>query len=138
MEASAAGTPSRGQVGRETFDAVQALVVDGRKRTEAFAIVAERTGRSAATVATAYYRVARATPGHGGVRLRPRRAAPARSAAARRPRAPRVATTEQLVRDVLDAAHALARHAERLEEQLDSSQRASASWDELRRFVESR
>ena len=77
MEASAASgsaaTPgTRGQVGRQTFDMARELIKDGKKPTEAFAAVAERTGRSAATVATAYYRIARTMPGGAGVKQRAR------------------------------------------------------------------
>ena len=82
MEASAttgSATGTRGQVGRQTFDMARELIKDGKKPTEAFAAVAERTGRSAATVATAYYRIARTMPGGAGVKQRSRsgRAAPA-------------------------------------------------------------
>lgn len=48
-------------VGRETFAAVEALVKKGLNKTSAFKGVADETGRSAATVASAYYRVARTT-----------------------------------------------------------------------------
>src|SRR6476646_4444297 len=77
MEASAASgsapTPgTRGQVGRQTFDMARELIKQGKKPTEAFAAVAERTGRSAATVATAYYRIARTMPGGAGVKQRAR------------------------------------------------------------------
>ena len=63
---------TRGQIGRQTFDMARALIKDGKKPTEAFNIVAERTGRSAATVATAYYRVARTMPDGAGVKQRSR------------------------------------------------------------------
>jgi hypothetical protein len=49
-----------GSVGRETFEAVVALVKGGTKKMDAFNVVAERTSRSASTVAATYYRVARA------------------------------------------------------------------------------
>jgi len=60
--ASKAAAPKRtrdGSVGRETFAAVEALVKDGTSKTDAFKAVAEKTGRSAGTVAANYYRVAR-------------------------------------------------------------------------------
>jgi hypothetical protein len=47
-----------GSIGRETYEAVEALVEDGTKKTEAFNVVAGRTGRSASTVAATYYRLA--------------------------------------------------------------------------------
>jgi hypothetical protein len=50
-----------GSVGRETFEAVEALVRDDKNKSQAFQAIAEKTGRSAATVAANYYRVARAS-----------------------------------------------------------------------------
>ena len=55
----------------------------GKKATEAFKLVAQETGRSTATVQTAYYRVARSLPGGGGVQLRPRKKTAAKRAAAK-------------------------------------------------------
>ncbi len=49
-----------GSVGRETFAQVEALVKQGRNKSEAFKQVAEDTGRNTGTVAANYYRVARA------------------------------------------------------------------------------
>jgi hypothetical protein len=72
MEASSRGasegatSTGRGQIGRQTFELAHNLIREGKKPTEAFAIVAENTGRSAATVATAYYRVAQTIPGGAG------------------------------------------------------------------------
>jgi hypothetical protein len=63
MEASSTGAGTgesaagRGGVGRQTFERAHALISSGEKPTEAFAIVAADTGRSAATVATAYERL---------------------------------------------------------------------------------
>jgi hypothetical protein len=123
--ASAAGT--RGQVGRQTFDMARELIKEGKKPTEAFAAVAERTGRSAATVATAYYRIARTMPGGAGVKQRSRSG---RAGATAKTRATRAAgkagtrasrsrsgdsTTAELVRQLVDAASALSAHVERLE-----------------------
>ena len=132
MEASAAsGTApaagTRGQVGRQTFDMARELIKEGKKPTEAFAAVAERTGRSAATVATAYYRIARTMPGGAGVKQRARSG---RAGASVKTRATRGAgkagtrasrsgsgdsTTAELVRQLVDAASALSAHVERLE-----------------------
>jgi hypothetical protein len=132
MEASAAsGTApaagTRGQVGRQTFDMARELIKEGKKPTEAFAAVAERTGRSAATVATAYYRIARTMPGGAGVKQRARSGRAAASVKARATRGAAKAatrasrsgsgdsTTAELVRQLVDAASALSAHVERLE-----------------------
>jgi hypothetical protein len=58
----------RGSIGPETYDAVKKLIDAGMNKTEAFAQVAKETGRSAATVTTTYYRIAKRKPGGGGVR----------------------------------------------------------------------
>ena len=50
-----------GSVGRETFAAVQALVKQGKSKTDAFNLVAAETGRNSGTVAANYYRAARAS-----------------------------------------------------------------------------
>jgi hypothetical protein len=130
MEASAtSGSTSgtRGQVGRQTFDMARELIKEGKKPTEAFAAVAERTGRSAATVATAYYRIARTMPGGAGVKQRARSGRAAASVKARATRGAAKAatrasrsgsgdsTTAELVRQLVDAASALSAHVERLE-----------------------
>lgn len=62
----------RGSIGEQTYQDVRALVDQGRTTSAAIREVAESSGRSAGTVQTAYYRVARSKPGGGGVRLRPR------------------------------------------------------------------
>jgi hypothetical protein len=148
MEASAAsGTApaagTRGQVGRQTFDMARELIKEGKKPTEAFAAVAERTGRSAATVATAYYRIARTMPGGAGVKQRSRsgRAAPAATARKARAttkggaRATRAAssTTSDLVRQLVDAATALSAHVERLERENAEYRTITAALDRLKR-----
>jgi hypothetical protein len=132
MEASAAsGTApaagTRGQVGRQTFDMARELIKEGKKPTEAFAAVAERTGRSAATVATAYYRIARTMPGGAGVKQRARSGRAGTGAKTRATRGAGKAgtrtsrsgsgesTTAELVRQLVDAASALSEHVERLE-----------------------
>jgi hypothetical protein len=61
-----------GSVGRETFAAVEALIRQGRRKKEAFAEVAEASGRSQGTIATTYYRVAGQ---NGGARRNPGSAA---------------------------------------------------------------
>ncbi len=150
MEASAASdsaaTPgTRGQVGRQTFDMARELIQGGKKPTEAFAAVAERTGRSAATVATAYYRIARTMPGGAGVKQRSRSG---RSGGAAKTRATRAttkpgtraaraasgdSTTAELVRQLVDAASALSAHVERLERENAEYRTITAALDRLGR-----
>jgi hypothetical protein len=149
MEASAesgsTATGTRGQVGRQTFDMARALIGEGKKPTEAFTIVAERTGRSAATVATAYYRIARTIPGGAGVKQRPRSGRAGKTAATRAPRAAKTPTaratrrtstsssTSQLVQQLVDAATALSEHVERLERENAEYRTITAALDRLKR-----
>src|SRR6185312_11279464 len=79
MQASGA----RGSIGKASYEAVRKHIDEGKKATEAFKLVAQETGRSTATVQTAYYRVARSLPGGGGVQLRPRKKTAAKRAAAK-------------------------------------------------------
>ena len=79
MQASGA----RGSIGKASYEAVRKHIDAGKKATEAFKLVAQETGRSTATVQTAYYRVARSLPGGGGVQLRPRKKTAAKRAAAK-------------------------------------------------------
>jgi hypothetical protein len=139
MEASSKGAAEgetasgRGTVGRQTFERARTLIGAGKKPTEAFAIVASETGRSAATVATAYYRVAPTIPGGAGVRPRMRRpphaAAPARATGAARPSG---TATSELLRQLVDAAAALAQHVERLERENAEYRRIAAALERLR------
>jgi hypothetical protein len=122
----------RGGIGRQTFELAHALISSGKKPTEAFAIVAADTGRSAATVATAYYRVARTMPGGAGVKQRARRArslpATAPSPSARRAGT----TTSELLRQLVDAAAALGQHVERLEQENAEYRTIAAALERLR------
>ena len=122
MQASGA----RGSIGKASYEAVRKHIDAGKKATEAFKLVAQETGRSTATVQTAYYRVARSLPGGGGVQLRPRKktaakacgsqdchattaARPPRGAAVR-PRAPQQRLPPRppaIARQLSDAAEAL-------------------------------
>ena len=96
----------RGTIGKATFEQVTALVNDGMTRSAAFARVAEESERTPATVATAFYRIARNMPDGGGVRQRPRkrRVADADSAPKRGPGRPR-RTPATDVDELLGAAH---------------------------------
>jgi hypothetical protein len=123
----------------------RALIKDGKKPTEAFNIVAERTGRSAATVATAYYRVARTMPDGAGVKQRSRSgrgtSGRARSARTQKTRSTRTAgransqssTTSQLVQQLVDAAAALSAHVERLERENAEYRTITDALDRLKR-----
>lgn len=152
METSGA----RGSIGRASYEAVRRHIGDGKRATEAFKLVAEQTGRSAATVQTAYYRIARSLAGGGGVQLRPRtsakpkraggsaskRASVAASAAAAGSRrgsrsgvaasSPSVAT---LVRQLSTATEALVAHVARLEEELASARHDSERLAEIERTL---
>src|SRR6185437_15340633 len=126
----------RGQIGRQTFELAHNLIREGKKPTEAFAIVAENTGRSAATVATAYYRVARTIPGGAGVKQRSRRGRRAAStvAASSTPQAARRGggtTTSDLLRQLVDSAAALAQHVERLEKENAEYRQIAAALERL-------
>ena len=131
MQASGA----RGSIGKASYEAVRKHIDAGKKATEAFRLVAQETGRSTATVQTAYYRVARSLPGGGGVQLRPRKKTAAKRAAAkveaagkpaaRRGRPPKSAaaaaptgSAAAIARQLSDAAEALVAHISRLENEL--------------------
>jgi hypothetical protein len=130
MQASGA----RGSIGKASYEAVRKHIQAGKKATEAFRLVAQETGRSTATVQTAYYRVARSLPGGGGVQLRPRKKTAAKRAAstatrkpaARRGRPAKAASAvaaptgsaAAIARQLSDAAQALVAHISRLENEL--------------------
>ncbi len=130
MQASGA----RGSIGKASYEAVRKHIEAGKKATEAFRLVAQETGRSTATVQTAYYRVARSLPGGGGVQLRPRKKTAAKRAAsttARKPAARRgrpaksasaaaapTGSAAAIARQLSDAAQALVAHISRLENEL--------------------
>jgi hypothetical protein len=126
----------RGTVGRETFELAHDLIRDGRKPTEAFAMIASDTGRSAATVATAYYRVARTMPDGAGVKQRARggrrRATAVRAAAAPSTTRRSGTTTSELLRQLVDAAAALGQHVEQLERENGEYRKIAAALERLR------
>ena len=138
MQASGA----RGSIGKASYEAVRKHIDAGKKATEAFKLVAQETGRSTATVQTAYYRVARSLPGGGGVQLRPRKKAATRRATAktvtataaakpraRRGRPPKSAaaaaptSTAGIARQLSAATEALVAHVVRLEKELADSRK---------------
>jgi hypothetical protein len=129
MEASEA----RGSIGRASYEAVRGHIDSGKKATEAFKLVAEETGRSTATVQTAYYRIARSLPDGGGVQLRPRKksaskpkgkragSTTAAAPAARRKSSPGPGpspSAAKLAQQLSAAAEALVAHLTRLEAEL--------------------
>jgi hypothetical protein len=136
-----AASGARGSIGKASYEAVRKHIQAGKKATEAFRLVAQETGRSTATVQTAYYRVARSLPGGGGVQLRPRKKTAAKRAAAkvasaakpaaRRGRPPKSATAAAApvgsaaasARQLSDAAEALVAHISRLESELAESRK---------------
>jgi hypothetical protein len=137
-----AASAERGSIGKASYEAVRKHIDAGKKATEAFRLVAQESGRSTATVQTAYYRVARSLPGGGGVQLRPRKktaakraaaaAAPSVKPAARRRGRPRknaaaaaapVGSAAAIARQLSDAAEALVAHISRLESELAESRK---------------
>jgi hypothetical protein len=98
-----------GSVGRETFQAVEALVKQGKSKSGAFKQVAADTGKKVGAVSANYYRVARA---RGAVKPRKRTVRPApapatrRAPAARRER-PASVSVDQVIRQLLASVAAL-------------------------------
>jgi hypothetical protein len=150
MQASGA----RGSIGKASYEAVRKHIDAGKKATEAFKLVAQETGRSTATVQTAYYRVARSLPGGGGVQLRPRKKSATRRAAAktvtataaakpaaRRGRPPKSAaaaaptSAAAIARQLSEAAEALVAHIVRLEKELADSQKNRERLDAIERAL---
>jgi hypothetical protein len=146
-----AASGARGSIGKASYEAVRKHITAGKKATEAFRLVAQETGRSTATVQTAYYRVARSLPGGGGVQLRPRKKTAAKRAsakttvktaakpAARRGRPPKgaaVATSAAgAARALSDAAEALVSHVARLEKELAAARMDSQRLAQVERAL---
>jgi hypothetical protein len=153
MQASGA----RGSIGKASYEAVRKHIDEGKKATEAFKLVAQETGRSTATVQTAYYRVARSLPGGGGVQLRPRKKAATKRAAGktatatataagskpatRRGRPPKraaaaaPASAAGIARQLSEAAEALVAHIVRLEKELVDSRKDRERLDAIERAL---
>ena len=140
----------RGSIGKASYEAVRKHIDEGKKATEAFKLVAEETGRSTATVQTAYYRVARSLPDGGGVQLRPRKKAAKHSTAkssagssrtgARRGRPPKRAASASgsatsAARQLSDAAQALVAHITRLESELEDARKDSQRLADIERAL---
>jgi hypothetical protein len=125
-----AAKPARGDIGRQTYEDVRALIDKGMNKTEAFAKVAEETGRSAATVTTTYYRIAKRQIDGGGVRKTARSAARGASRSAS-------AQTDRLIGDAKVAIDALQRHVADLERQLEEAAEKSRELDRIKRLLKS-
>jgi hypothetical protein len=144
-----AASGTRGSIGRASYEAVRKHIDEGKKATEAFKLVAQETGRSTATVQTAYYRVARSLPGGGGVQLRPRKKTAAKRAAAkttaagkpaaRRGRPPKSAaltsSAAAAARQLSEAAEALVAHVTRLERELAEARKDSERLAKIERAL---
>ncbi len=119
---------ARGSIGPETYAQVRRLIDRGMNKTEAFAQVARETGRSAATVTTTYYRIAKRQPGGGGVR---------QSARSTTHAAKKVggAQAERLAHDARAAIDALHKHVAALEAQLEELTAKSRELDRLKKAI---
>ena len=102
---------AQGRIHREeTFEQVEAIVKQGKSKTEAFAQVASDTGRNTGTVSANYYRVARA---NGVVKSR-RRASTKATSGTPRTRTPRTTARrgtndiDRLAADLVKSVTALA------------------------------
>ena len=118
----------RGSIGPETYDAVKKLIDAGMNKTEAFAQVAKETGRSAATVTTTYYRIAKRKPGGGGVRT----SAKSAKAATRKAVG---GQTDRLAADARAAIDALHQHVAALEAQLEELAQKSHELERIKKAL---
>lgn len=119
---------ARGSIGPETYAQVRRLIDRGMNKTEAFAQVARETGRSAATVTTTYYRIAKRQPDGGGVR----QSARSTTRAARKAGG---AQAERLAHDARAAIDALHKHVAALEAQLEDLTAKSRELDRLKKAI---
>ena len=118
----------RGSIGPETYAAVRKLIDAGMNKTEAFARVAQETGRSAATVTTTYYRMAKRQPDGGGVRQ-------SAKAAVRTTRTAASGQTERLTSEARAAVEALHEHVTALEAQLEELTRQSQELQRIKQAL---
>ena len=118
----------RGSIGPETYDAVKKLIDAGMNKTEAFAQVAKETGRSAATVTTTYYRIAKRKPGGGGVRTSTKSAKAATRKAVG-------GQTDRLAADARAAIDALHQHVAALEAQLEELAQKSQELERIKKAL---
>jgi hypothetical protein len=127
-DSSTASKGPRGSIGPETYDAVKKLIDAGMNKTEAFAQVAKETGRSAATVTTTYYRIAKRQPGGGGVR----KSAKTAKAATRKAVG---GQTDRLAADARAAIDALHQHVASLEAQLEELAQQSQELERIKKAL---
>jgi hypothetical protein len=115
--------PRTATIGPEIYRRVNALVGEGKRRAEAFALVAEERGSTSGAVSANYYRVARAEGVPSGRRRR-RVGTGIRAQARRRPAAPkaggsaRARTVQRSDADIAQLAGEIARLTERLVRQV--------------------
>lgn len=119
---------ARGSIGPDTYAQVRRLIDRGMNKTEAFAQVARETGRSAATVTTTYYRIAKRQPGGGGVRQSVRSTTHAAKKVGG-------AQAERLAHDARAAIDALHKHVSALETQLEELTAKSRELDRLKKAI---
>jgi hypothetical protein len=119
--------PRTATIGPEIFERTNALVAEGKTRTQAFTQIGEERGSSPGTVAANFYRVARAQ-GKGGARRRTasttrRRRTTTAATPQRRARTPRAANTGsgdigQIVKQIADLTQQLVRQVEERDKQM--------------------
>ncbi len=134
---------ARGSIGTATFDRVTELVAGGATKQEAFQTTAAETGRTPATVATAFYRVARQRPDGGGVKQRPRKrrtATTAKATSTRKPRAtrapaPAAGDVDALLGDVHRAIDALGAHIRSVEGEVRALREQSDRIEQIRKML---
>jgi hypothetical protein len=119
----------RGSIGERTYKDVRRLIDGGMTRTAAFEKVAKDTGRSAATVATTFYRIARSQPDGGGVRRTATRGA-------RGARKATAAQADRLATDARQAIDALHKHVAEMERQLAELTEQSRQYEKLKRVLD--
>lgn len=119
----------RGAVGERTYKDVRRLIDEGMTRTAAFEKVAKDTGRSAATVATTFYRIARQQPDGGGVRRTATRGA-------KRARKATAVQAERLGSDARQAVDAMQKHIADLEQQVAELTEQLRQYDKIKRVLD--
>lgn len=118
--------PRTATIGPEIFERTNALVAEGKTRTEAFAQIGKERGSRPGTVAANYYRIARAQ-GQGRAKRRAtttrRRSTTAAVAPARRTRTRRTADTGsgdigQIAQQISELTQQLVRQVEERDRQI--------------------
>jgi len=139
VEDDAEATTRRGEIGRQTYERVRALLDGGMSRTTAFEQVGEETGRKPGTVATAFYRIAREQPDGGGVRQRPRKTretAGSKRTSRQRAAAPETTpSVDRLVGDVHRSIDQLAGQLRELDAEVRQLREQATRYDQIRRLM---